>query len=274
MSALAPAPGERIVVEARQLAAIARMFGVAWQPVSPGDTAVLERPGRALPREAILAALRPALAGAGAPAADLDVALPGFTAPMVPAKAHPEVSVEQLDYDAATGRFSASVLVTADGMRPLRLPLSGHAEAMLRLCVPAQHLPAGSVVREVDLVTVRVRADALRGEVAHDAAQLVGMTLRHAAPAGQPVPLGDLERPGTIEKGTPVLLQVQLGGLSATTQVVALATGAPGERIPVLNPLSHMIVQGEVLASGVVAVTPASLPVPASAQVLAQAALR
>ena len=54
----APGPGGRIVVEARQLAAIARMFGVAWHPTSPGDAAVLERPGRALPREAVLAALR------------------------------------------------------------------------------------------------------------------------------------------------------------------------------------------------------------------------
>ena len=88
------------------------------------------------------------------------------------------------------------------------------------------------------------------------------------------MPLADLSRPGTVEKGAPVLLQVAAGGLSATTQGIALAAGAPGERIPVLNPLSHMIVQGEVLPSGVVAVTPASLPVPASAQVLAQAAVR
>ena len=104
----APGPGGRIVVEARQLAAIARMFGVAWHPTSPGDAAVLERPGRALPRDAVLAALRPALVGAGAPAADLDIALPGFTAPMVPAETQPAVSIEQLDYDAANGGFAAA----------------------------------------------------------------------------------------------------------------------------------------------------------------------
>ena len=40
-----PAPGGRIVVEAAQLAAIARQFGVAWRPVGQ-ERAVLERPGR------------------------------------------------------------------------------------------------------------------------------------------------------------------------------------------------------------------------------------
>ncbi len=270
----APGPGGRIVVEARQLAAIARMFGVAWQPTSPADAAILERPGRALPREAVLAALRPALTGAGAPAADLDVTLPGFMAPMVPAEGQPAVSIEQLDYDAANGGFAAVVLVTADGMTPLRMRVAGHAVAMLHLPVPAHSLTAGSVVREGDLIATRMREDAVRGEVVRDATQLLGMTLRRPAAAGKPVPLVDVVRPGTVEKGTPVLLQVAAGSLSATTQGIALADGAPGQRIPVLNALSHMIVQGEVLPSGIVAVTPASLPVPASAQVLSQAALR
>ena len=35
-----PAPGGRIVVEARQLAAIARQFDVDWRPISSGGTGV------------------------------------------------------------------------------------------------------------------------------------------------------------------------------------------------------------------------------------------
>jgi len=46
----APPPGEHIVVEAPQLAAIARQFGVDWRPSSPADRAVLDRPGKLLPR--------------------------------------------------------------------------------------------------------------------------------------------------------------------------------------------------------------------------------
>ena len=65
---LGPAPpaGGSIVVEAAQLGAIARQFGVDWQPASSGDRAVLERPGRTLPRDDVLAAVRSALQAAGA----------------------------------------------------------------------------------------------------------------------------------------------------------------------------------------------------------------
>ena len=63
----APAPGARIVVEAPQLAAIARQFGVDWRPASPADSAVIDRPGRLLPREDVLA--RAARGARRAPAA-------------------------------------------------------------------------------------------------------------------------------------------------------------------------------------------------------------
>ena len=62
----APAPGQSIVVEAPQLAAIARQFGVAWHPASPGDRSILQRRGTALPREAVVAAVRATLAAQGA----------------------------------------------------------------------------------------------------------------------------------------------------------------------------------------------------------------
>src|SRR5690348_9637468 len=60
-----PAPGGRIVVEARQLAAIARQFDVDWRPISSGDRALLDRPGRPLDRDVALDALRAALISAG-----------------------------------------------------------------------------------------------------------------------------------------------------------------------------------------------------------------
>src|SRR4051794_3976135 len=72
----APAPGARLVVEAPRLAAIARQFGVEWRPASGSERVILDRPGRLLPREAVLSALRQALSGLGAPDGDLEI--PGF----------------------------------------------------------------------------------------------------------------------------------------------------------------------------------------------------
>ena len=61
----APAPGSRLLIEAPQLAAIARQFGVDWRPASPADHLVIDRPGRVVPREAVLSALRAALTELG-----------------------------------------------------------------------------------------------------------------------------------------------------------------------------------------------------------------
>jgi flagella basal body P-ring formation protein FlgA len=258
-----PAPGERIVVPASQLAAIARMFGVDWRPASPADTAILERPGKLLPRGLVLAALRSALADEGAPP-DAELNVPDFEAPLVPAEAGPQATVAQLDYSAATGRFTAELAVAAPQMPPLQLRVSGSVEPMVEVLVPAGRLAAGTVLRAGDLQPARVRAALLRGEVVRDEADAVGMVLRHAAFPGQPVAKADLIRPGLIARGASVVMQIEAAGLVATARGVALGGGGPGETITVLNPVSHLAVQGQILPSGIVAVSPGTVPAPAA----------
>ena len=109
-----PGAGGRIVVEAAQLGAIARQFGVDWRPASSADRAVLDRPGRPLRRDDVLDAVRNALIGGGA-SADCDVELAGFTPPLVPFEADPRPVVSDLDYDADAGRFSAVLSVAGEG---------------------------------------------------------------------------------------------------------------------------------------------------------------
>jgi flagella basal body P-ring formation protein FlgA len=262
----APAPGERIVVEAAQLAAIARQFGVDWRPASGADRAVLDRPGRLLPRETVLAALQAALARVGAPA-HIELDLPDFAPPLVALEAQPTVTVEQMDYEGGTGRFTASVLVSGAAMAPLRLRLLGAAAEIVDVLVPAHRLAAGAVLRAGDLVRASLRATAVRGDVVRAAGEAVGMALRHAAPAGQPVQLADLQPPLLVAKGARVAMQLQSFGLTVIAQGVALEAGALGERIQVINPASRMIVEGEVVGAGRVAVAPDSVPFAADAQV-------
>ena len=110
-----PAPGGRIIVEAAQLAAIARQFGVDWRPASPTDRVVLERLGRPLSRDEILQPLRAALDGVGAPG-DAEFEVPGFAPPLVAAEGNVEIGVEQLEYDATSGRFAANVVIKGGGL--------------------------------------------------------------------------------------------------------------------------------------------------------------
>ncbi|MFM7415489.1 MAG: hypothetical protein ACKO51_06845, partial [Alphaproteobacteria bacterium] len=116
----APNPGQRYVIEAAQLAAIARRFNVEWRPTSGAERNVIERPGRALSREAAIEVLRAELLGLGLPA-DAELELSAFTPPVLPLNAMPRLSAEGGNYEAASNRFAATLMVMADGMPSIRM---------------------------------------------------------------------------------------------------------------------------------------------------------
>src|SRR5215212_8334268 len=95
----APAPGQRWLLEAPQLSLIARDYGLDWRPLSGSERSVVERPGRALRREVVVAALLPELQLLGA-RPDLDLDLVGFAPPFLPEAApEPQLVVEGTTYD-------------------------------------------------------------------------------------------------------------------------------------------------------------------------------
>jgi flagella basal body P-ring formation protein FlgA len=78
----APLPGQRWVLEARQLSLIARDNSLAWRPASPNERLVLERPGRRISREMVEDALAAELGALGLPAG-LEPELAQFNPPFI-----------------------------------------------------------------------------------------------------------------------------------------------------------------------------------------------
>lgn len=255
-----PAPGARIVVEAAQLAAIARQFGVDWRPASTADRVVLDRPGRLLAREEVTATLRAALTGVGAPA-DGDLELPEFAAPTVPLEGRTETAIEQVDYDAASGRFTATLAMIRADMPIQRMRLSGRLQEMVELPVLAHRLPVGSILQAGDLTTARLRVGALHDETVRDIADAVGRALKRQVIAGQPLSSADLMRPALVEKGALVAMELSAPGLALTGQGVAQEAGGAGDRIRVLNPTSRALLEAEVIGPRRVRIAPGSAPV-------------
>lgn len=260
-----PQPGGRVIVGAAQLGAIARQFGVDWRPASAADQAVLDWPGRPLPREVVLTALHAALQNSGA---DPDAALemPGFTPPLVPAGTEMSAVVSQLDYDSASGRFAAAVTVSGGSMNPVSLRVTGRVEPMVEVPVATTRLPAGAVLRAEDIRLARIRAVLVRGEAIARAEDAVGMQLRRPVSAGQPLAAGDLQRPALVQRRGNVQIVLESAGLLLTAQGVALEAGGTGDQVRVLNPVSHAVMLAEVIGPGRVRVAPGSVPLPASAQ--------
>lgn len=251
----APAPGGRITVPAAQLAAIARQFGVDWQPGSIGDRAILERPGRALTRDDIKPTLSTALTDAGA-SADADLELGAFTAAPLPADAKPQITVTHLDLDQVSGRFSAMLEVAADDVPNTQLRVTGRVQEMVDLPVARRRIMPGEVVAAADLEWAHLRSTLARGEFVRLPAEAVGLAAKHSIPPNQPIPAADLGRPIIVQKGDAMTLTLQSSGLLLTAQGIATASGGVGEHIRVLNVYSRVTVEAEITSPGHARVLP------------------
>jgi flagella basal body P-ring formation protein FlgA len=189
-----------------------------------------------------------------------EIELPGCDAPLVPTEGKAQAIATQVDYDAASGRFAALLTVTADTMNPVNLRVAGRLLETMEVAVPAARLLAGSVLRPQDLRLARVRAGLVHGEVVQDPAEVAGMALRHPAAAGQPISRAELVRPPVVEKGATVTMALETQGISLSGQGQALDSGAVGERVRVLNPVSRAVLDAQVTGPGRVRVEPDSAP--------------
>ncbi len=245
----APAPGGRITVPAAQLAAIARDFGVNWRPASSGDRAILERPGRMLTRDDIKPPIWEALIGAGT-SSDAELELGAFTAPALPAEAKLQISVQNLELDKLSGRFSAMLDVTADGASPVELRITGRVQEMIDLPVARRHMLPGDVLSAADLDWGHFHSGLVRGELVHLPAEAVGLALKRAISPNEPIALADLGRPTIVHKGDDMVLTLEGPGLSLTAQAVATVPGGLGEHIRVLNAFSRVTLEAEITGPG------------------------
>lgn len=245
----APAPGARQVVEASQLAAIARRHGVAWRPLGGAERVVLERPGRAVPPEEVQVALRAALRPQGLEE-EVELEFQSFTPPMVPERAFVQLVVEGAVLDVAGGRFAATLALVAEGMPTQRLRLAGRVVQTVPVLVAVRRMAVGEVVGARDVRLIRMPASRLRPGAAQAMEGVVGQALRRPAAADQPLMLADLVRPAAVERGQTVTMLYEVPGMLLTAQGRAMESAPRGAVLPVMNLASRVVVQAEVVGPG------------------------
>jgi flagella basal body P-ring formation protein FlgA len=82
--------------------------------------------------------------------------------------------------------------------------------------------------------------------------ELIGMELTRSLQGGMVLNPAMLQRPRLIARGDRVSIEVRSSQLQVRMAGQALADGAAGERIQVRNLSSKRVVEGEVVAPGVV----------------------
>jgi flagella basal body P-ring formation protein FlgA len=242
-----PAPGGRIVIEAPQLDAIARQYDVPWRSISEGDRAVLEWPGRPLPKDTVVDGVRIAMTANG-DMEDFDVELADFAPPLIPAEAEPVATVSELDLDRNTGRFSAMLAVTGGAMNPVHMRLNGRIEEVVEAPVCVTRLLPETIIHADDVRMGRIRKSSLQYGIARSIDRLVGMQLRRPVAAGMPVRLDDLVRPALVQRGAIVRLELQANDLYIASQAVALESGAAGDIIRVQPRNSSALISAQVIS--------------------------
>lgn len=256
----APQPGRRIVVEAPQLLALARMHGLAWRPLVANERAVIERPGRPVSLTEVAEALRPDLLRAGLDEqAELD--LGAYVPPMVPPTALVQLLFEGLALDPASGRFAGTLVIAAEGVPTQRIRLTGRALPTVAVVVATRRLQMGDVLRAADLRAVRMRAERVRPGAAESIEQALGQQLRRPLAEGLVVMTADLGPPAVVAKNALVTMLVEAPGLSLTMQGRALDNAPQGGVVQVMNLESHAVVEAQAVGPGRVRVAIGSIPV-------------
>ena len=256
--AYAPQPGKKALFDARWLARVAKAYKLDWRPLGNRERAVVDRASLIIPRGDIEDTIHATLMSEYGAEAGLQIELSNTSLRLhVPIEADATVAVEDVKYDARSGRFSAFVSAPADDPNAQRARVTGHLIRMTEIPVMNRRIMSGEVIREDDIDWVNTRSERLQGDVISDASQLIGLAAKRGLRIGQPIRTSEVRTPLLVSKGQIVTLIVQTPAMTLTSQGRAMENGGRGDVIRITNTQSHTTVEGTINRTGVVTVRPA-----------------
>ena len=251
----APAPGERMVLGARQLWQYAQAFGLNWRPERSKVAVTVTRASVEVPMETVSQIIADRLAAEYVDE-QFDLDLFGRATHMFVATSEPmQLDIHSLSYDPRSKRFDATV--SANGGRVAQM--SGKVVTMVEVPMLRRHAMPGEVITE-DMVSwerVAARRATVTTVTRHE--DIVGQTARRPLTAGVPIRLTDLKPNLLVTKGDLITLTVRTGTMTLTARGKALESGSEGAVIRVTNVQSQKVVEARVIAPDMAIVEPASL---------------
>ena len=257
----APAPGRRMVFDARTLYRLARVHGLDWRPMSIHDKAVIERESVIVSGAEVESRILAALPDKGIETDGVEIELNN---PMLklylPADATGSVEVENLNYSAGNRRFSAILTVPGDGLSVRRVRVAGRVHRVSDVPVLANRVMRGEIITQRDIEWLRLRSGRIPHNTVLDADALVGLSPKRTLRAGVPIRISEVRQPVLVSKGAYVTLVLETRSMILTVRGRALEDGGRGDTIRVTNAQSHSVVEGVVTRAGIVAVGLSGVP--------------
>ena len=208
--------------------------------------ALLPLPLLASPSDLLIEAqLAPQLERQRALEPDLSLNLTFTIAPPAEAEA-----VEDFRFNASSGDFIARLRLQ-DGRSEI---VQGRAVFGVETWVPVRRLEAGEIIGPDDLRAAIMPPGIMTAAMLRDASDIPGKEVRRPLAANRPVQDRSLIEPRAVIKGGKVEIRLKSKGLQLAAPGKALADGAMGDLIRVVNVSSNAILTAEVTAPGVVEV--------------------
>ena len=163
--------------------------------------------------------------------------------------------IAQFNFDPRTRRFDATVEVPGSAsLRRKPVRISGTLVDTAEVVTLARAFNRGETVRESDILVERMPRNEITADTIGRPAAVIGQAARRALRAGQTIRPVDLMKPDLVGRNDTVTIRFEVPGIVLTVRGKALAAGAEGDLVPVLNPQSKRVVQATVDGPGRVVV--------------------
>ncbi len=257
--ARSPAPGKRVQVSPRWLAAVAKAYGLPWRPSSPLDSTVVERASQVISARRIEEEMLAALTRRGV-TGNISIVLDDPALRLyLPVDVEPSMVITGLSHDPNTGRFITHITVPAGGSPILRATVTGRAVATTELPVLRRQVAPGEIIRRDDIEWRRLRADRVPRSAIRDLDNILGKSPRRPLQAGKAILGGELREPVIVARNSLVTIRLETPRMILTAQGRSLESGARGDVIRVRNTQSNQVISAGVVGSGTVAVVPGAM---------------
>jgi flagella basal body P-ring formation protein FlgA len=246
----APDFGSTGTIQAHRIVEAARANGILLVDTRGVSEVVVSREGRSVAVSEIERAIAEAAVrqiGRGQ-ARDFTTNLGNSMRPLlIEASATAEPRIAQFSYESRTQRFSGVIEVADSAMlRKSPVRVSGILVETAEVVMLARAVERGETIRESDIFLERRPRNEITSDVLTAQEAVIGQAAKRALRTGQPLRTGDLMKPDLVTRNDIVTIVFETGGITLTARGKALASGAEGEVISVLNPQSKRTLQATV----------------------------
>ncbi|MFQ5487188.1 MAG: flagellar basal body P-ring formation chaperone FlgA [Gammaproteobacteria bacterium] len=138
--------------------------------------------------------------------------------------------------------------------KPWKLYVPARIAVIDRVLIARHHLPKGSRIQDDDLEYSEFDLATLNSGYFTDKRRLMGKVLKQSILAGRVIKPRIIDKPKLVQRGQGVTILAVSGGFEIRMKGKALMDGSAGELIKVKNVKSRRIVEGEVVAPGLIKV--------------------